>query len=94
MALVNDVVSGNVGGLWVDEASDFLFVKELVDLVKGFVVGEKPTLWVDGASDFLFVEELVDLVKGFVVGEKPTLTVKLMSVTQEMSPLSLALTVR
>lgn len=94
MAPVNAVVSGNEDRLWVDEALDFFSVKELVDLVKGFVFGEKPTSRVDEALDFLSVKELVDLVKGFVVGEKPTLTVNLISVKQGTSPLSLALTVR
>ena len=45
-------------------------------------------------SDFLFVKGLVDLFRDFVVGKMLISTVKLMSVVQETSPLSLALTVR
>ena len=45
-------------------------------------------------SYFLFVKGVVGVVRGFVVGKTPISTVKLMSVMQETSPLSLALTVR
>ena len=45
-------------------------------------------------SDFLFVKGLVDLFRDFVLGKMLISTVKLMSVVQETSPLSLALTVR
>ena len=45
-------------------------------------------------SDFLFVKGVVGVVWDFVVGETPISTVKLISVMQETSPLSLALTVR
>ena len=45
-------------------------------------------------SGFLFVKGVVGVVRGFVVGETPISTVKLMSVLQETSPLSLALTMR
>ena len=45
-------------------------------------------------SDFLFVKGLVDLFRDFVFGKMLISTVKLMSVVQETSPLSLALTVR
>ena len=45
-------------------------------------------------SGFLFVKGVVGVVRGFVVGETSISTVKLMSVMQETSPLSLALTMR
>ena len=45
-------------------------------------------------SNFLFVKGVVVVVRGFVVRKTPISTVKLMSVMQETSPLSLALTVR
>ena len=81
-SLVNAVVSELVD---VPEVSDFLFVKEVVGLVRGSVLGGK----VSGK-----VAEVVGLVWAFVVGKTPISTVKLISVMQETSPLSLALTVR
>ena len=79
---MNAVVSGKVD---VPEFSDFLFVKEVVGLVRGSVFGGK----VSGK-----VDKVAGLVWAFVVGKTPISTVKLMSVMQETSPLSLALTVR
>ena len=45
-------------------------------------------------SGFLLVKGVVGVVRGSVVEETPISTVKLMSVMQETSPLSLALTMR
>ena len=77
---MNAVVSGKVD---VAEVSDFLFVKEVVGLVRGFVVGGKVSGRVDvpEVSDFLFVKGVVGLVRGSVAGGKDSGKVDVLEVS-------------